>query len=77
MLTALFQQVRFSIAAVAERLPESLRDSRQASIHTAVLEAIRGRDARRARTATRRHFRMIAPLIEFVTRSGEQEGPRI
>jgi len=77
VLTALFQQVRFSIAAVAERLPESLRDSRQASIHTAVLEAIRGRDARRARTATRRHFRMIAPLIEFVTRSGEQEGPRI
>src|SRR5216117_518992 len=77
VLTALFQQVRFSIAAVAERLPESLRDSRQASIHTAVLEAIRGRDARRARTAARRHFRMIAPLIEFVTRSGEQEGPRI
>ena len=77
VLTALFQQVRFSIAAVAERLPESLRDSRQASIHTAVLEAIRGRDARRARTATRRHFRMIAPLIEFVTRSGEQEGPQI
>jgi len=77
VLTALFEQVRFSIAAVAERLPESLRDSRQASLHTAILEAVRARDARRARAAARRHFRMIAPLIDFVTRSGEQEGHRV
>src|SRR5215813_1106511 len=77
VLTALFQQVRFSIAAVGDRLPESLRDPRAASLHTAILEAVRSRDARRARAAARRHFRTLAPLIEFVTRSGEQGGQRV
>src|SRR5262249_17867885 len=32
VLTMLFQQVRFSIAAIGERLPESLRDARSASL---------------------------------------------
>jgi GntR family transcriptional regulator, transcriptional repressor for pyruvate dehydrogenase complex len=77
VLTALFNEVRFSIAAVAERLPETLRDSRQATLHTAMLEAVRVQDSRRARAAARRHFQMIAPLIEFVTRSGEREGHRV
>jgi len=77
VLTVLFQQVRFSITAVGERLPESLRDSRAANLHTTILEAVRNRDARRARAAARSHFRVLAPLVEFATRSGEQEGQRI
>ena len=77
VLTMLFQQVRFSIAAVGERLPESLRDARSASLHTTILEAVRSRDTRRARAAARSHFRVLAPLVEFVTRSGEPEGARV
>lgn len=75
VLAGLFQQVRFSIAEVAARVPDSLRDPRQPRVHAAVLDAVRSRDVRRARGAIRRHFRILTPMIEFVTRAGGPDGP--
>ena len=73
VIAALFEQVRFSISEVATRVPDSLKDPRQLGVHAAVLDGVRARDARRAHAAMRRHFRILAPLIEFVARSGGRE----
>src|SRR3989442_4860129 len=59
VLTALFEQVRFSIAAVAGRFAPNLKDSPQARLHTAPLHGRPGPGARPGTGAARRPVPMI------------------
>jgi GntR family transcriptional repressor for pyruvate dehydrogenase complex len=68
ILASLFEQVSFVRSEMAREAQETLRDPRQLSLHAAILCAIHDRDGRRAAAAVRRHFRAVAPVIEFVTK---------
>lgn len=68
ILTAMFQQVSFSAAEMGVRANETLKERRQVPLHAAILAAIRARDAASTGSTVRRHFRAIAPVVEFVAR---------
>jgi DNA-binding FadR family transcriptional regulator len=81
ILTAMFQQLRFAVSEVGARAQETLKERRQGPLHAAILQAIRAHDAPGAVLAVRRHFRAVAPLVEFVVRefrrppSGHDDDP--
>ena len=66
ILAAMFQQLSFAVSEIGGRALETLKERRQVPIHAAILHAIRARDAQSAVSAVRRHFRAVAPLVEFV-----------
>jgi hypothetical protein len=55
------------------RAHETLKERRQVPLHAAILDAIRAHDAPKAVSAVRRHFRAVAPVVEFVV----HEIPRV
>jgi GntR family transcriptional regulator, transcriptional repressor for pyruvate dehydrogenase complex len=81
ILTAMFQQLSFAVTELAARAQETLKERRQVPLHAAILHAIRARQAQNAVLAVRRHFRAVAPLVEFVVQelrppSSSQDGGR-
>jgi DNA-binding FadR family transcriptional regulator len=59
------------MTGVATEGRQTLTERRQGPLHTAILHAIRARDARRTSAAVRRHFHTVAPLLEFISRDGQ------
>jgi GntR family transcriptional regulator, transcriptional repressor for pyruvate dehydrogenase complex len=68
VLSSLFAAVRVLVNEMSTHGQATFRERRQLRLHGVIVQALRARDARRAVAAVRRHFRTVAPLIEFMSR---------
>ena len=71
ILASMFGEIRTLLAEMSTRGRVTLKDRRQLPLHAAVLQAMRERDPGRAAAAIRRHFRTVAPLVEFMSLTPE------
>ena len=73
LLSEIYAAISYAITEQTDVLPESLKDRRLRSVHRAIYEAIRDRNASRAGIAVRRHFRANRPRVEFRVHAQEQQ----
>lgn len=72
LLSEIYAGIATAITQQTDIVPESLKDRRLRSVHRAIYEAIRDRNAPRAGIAVREHFRANRPRVEFRAHAQQQ-----
>lgn len=69
-LASIFQQVRFVISEIGRRgAQKTYKNPRQLAAHREIYDALSKRDSQRAAGAVKRHFQLVTPIIEFISKS--------
>lgn len=79
VLSLMFEPIRVLVGEMSRQGQGTFKHGRAVELHAAIVEAIRTRDPRAAVQAVRRHFRAVAPLVEFLSknpRSGRDTSER-
>lgn len=69
LLSSMFEPLRIVVAEMSRQGQGMFKHGRPVELHGAIVDAIRARDSRAAGQAVRRHFRAVASLVEFLSKS--------
>lgn len=69
LLSSMFEPLRTVVGEMSRQGQGMFKHGRPVELHAAIVDAIRARDSHAAGQAVRRHFRAVAPLVEFLSKN--------
>lgn len=69
VLASMYAPLGFVVDEMSRQGRGTFRHGRQVELHAAIVDGVRARDPRAAALAVRRHFRAVAPLVEFMAKN--------
>jgi GntR family transcriptional repressor for pyruvate dehydrogenase complex len=74
VLVSMFEPLRTVVAEMSRQGQGMFKHARPVELHGAIVDAVRARDPLGARHAVRRHFRAVASLVEFLSKTPGARG---